>query len=160
MFLGGKKVSVKLCWGFSWREWGGGERDVFPLLFGIDCFQLSVHRNTTAFINYWVQSRGNHPHLHQVRVYRLNKFNTTKKNLPNEHKKRFKSSSGTWMALLEIQTLKVETVYNLDHFQKDFTSGSQDNTRCVNNISSFILFHVYQIFVAYECASLSLCMCV
>lgn len=64
------------------------------------------------------------------------------------------------MALLKIQTLKVETVYNLDHFQKGFMSGSQDNTRCVNNISGFILFHVYQILVAYECESLSLCMCV
>lgn len=84
------------------------KRDVFPLLFEIDCLQLSIHRNTTAFINYWVQSRGNTAHLRQVKVYRLNKCNTTKKNLPNEHKKRFKCSSGTWTTLLEIQMYNLE----------------------------------------------------
>lgn len=83
------------------------KRHVFPLLFGIDCFQLSIHRNTTAFINYWVESRGSSAHLRQVKVYRLNKFNTTKKT-SQMGIKRFNCSSGKWTACLEIQTYNLE----------------------------------------------------
>lgn len=101
-------------------------------MFFLFCLELIVSNSQTQLPSSIIEFRAEEITLIYTRSGSIGWINLIlqRKNLPNEHKKRFKSSSGTWMALLEIQTLKVETVYNLDHFQKGFTSGSQDNTRC------------------------------